>query len=264
MPVTSLIASVDEDRADLQAQRAEHADLRARRHLADASRAGRGRAAAPPGAPAGGADQNTVTWAWNSCTTPHTSGTPRLSQAAATASRVSNVSVPSITTCAPASRSRALSAVRRSRTGRTTVVGREVGGHAHRRVDLGPADIRSAVHDLALQIGCLDHVVVDDGEGADARRGEGEHDRRAEAAGADDGDVRGGEAALAEFAESGEAACRAVRARSSSSSASTGSTSGGRGMAPGYDRSGRNGAAPSTHGSRHPQSTPHLRVNQRD
>ena len=68
---------------------------------------------------------------------------------------------------------------------------------------------------LPLQIGQLDDVVVDHGERADAGRREGEHDGGAEAAGADDGDVRGGEAALGDLAETGEArvAGRARRAR---------------------------------------------------
>jgi hypothetical protein len=54
-----------------------------------------------------------------------------------------------------------------------------------RAVDLGPAEVRSAVDDLALQIGQRHGIVIDDAERADARRGEIEQHRRAEPAGAD-------------------------------------------------------------------------------
>ena len=43
----------------------------------------------------------------------------------------------------------------------------------------------AVVQDLALQVGELDHVVVDDAEAADAGGGEVVEDRRAEPAGAD-------------------------------------------------------------------------------
>ena len=49
----------------------------------------------------------------------------------------------------------------------------------------GHADAVGGVDDLALQVGDVDHVVVDDAERADARRGEVERGRRAEPAGAE-------------------------------------------------------------------------------
>ena len=52
-------------------------------------------------------------------------------------------------------------------------------------VDLGHADAVGRVDDLALQVGDVDHVVVDDAERADAGGGEVERGRRAEAAGAE-------------------------------------------------------------------------------
>src|SRR6266480_649806 len=57
--------------------------------------------------------------------------------------------------------------------------------HRGRAVDLGPAEVRSAVDDLALQIGKRHGVVIDDAERADARGGEIQQHRRAEPAGAD-------------------------------------------------------------------------------
>nr|BFF08784.1 hypothetical protein GCM10025699_00870 [Microbacterium flavescens] len=57
------------------------------------------------------------------------------------------------------------------------------------------------MHDLALEIGCLDPVVVDDRQGADSGCGEGEHDGGSESARADHSHVRGGEPALRDLAE---------------------------------------------------------------
>ena len=48
------------------------------------------------------------------------------------------------------------------------------------------ADMVGVVRDLALQVVERHPVVVDDADGADARRRQVEHERRAEAAGADD------------------------------------------------------------------------------
>src|SRR5262249_8916005 len=59
-----------------------------------------------------------------------------------------------------------------------------------RRLDLGLAEAFRRVDDLALQVGLVDDVGVDDAESADARRGEVERSRRAEAAGADQQDLR--------------------------------------------------------------------------
>ena len=53
------------------------------------------------------------------------------------------------------------------------------------RLGLGPADVGLAVDDLALQVGLVDRVELDDAERADAGRGEVEQGGRAEPAGAD-------------------------------------------------------------------------------
>ena len=157
------------------------------------------------GKPSGGADQKTVTCASKACTVPHTSGRPSSSHAAATASRVSKVSLPSITRSAPASRPAALSTVRRTSSGHDAGLGGEVGGDAGGARRLGRPDVGEAVHHLPLKIGCLDRVVVDHGQRAHPGGGEGQHDGGTEAAGADDRDVRGGEAPLPDLAEGGKA-----------------------------------------------------------
>ena len=61
-----------------------------------------------------------------------------------------------------------------------SVVDRLLGG-----VDLRLADAVGRVDDLALEVGDVDDVVVDDADRADARGGEVERGRRAEAAGAE-------------------------------------------------------------------------------
>ena len=58
-----------------------------------------------------------------------------------------------------------------------------------RRERLGLPDVGLAVDDLALQVGLVDHVEVDDAEGADPGRGQVEQRGRAEAPGADDQDL---------------------------------------------------------------------------
>ncbi len=63
---------------------------------------------------------------------------------------------------------------------RVELVDRLLGG-----VDLRHADAVGGVDHLALEVGDVDHVVVDDAERADAGRGEVERGRRAEAAGAE-------------------------------------------------------------------------------
>ena len=55
-----------------------------------------------------------------------------------------------------------------------------------RRLRLRRADPRGGVGDLPLQVGQLHAVVVDDADRADAGRGQIEHQRRAQPAGADD------------------------------------------------------------------------------
>jgi hypothetical protein len=62
------------------------------------------------------------------------------------------------------------------------------------------------MHHLALEVGGLDHVVVDHRDGAHPGGRERQHGRRSEAAGADHGDVGGGEAALCGLAEAGQCA----------------------------------------------------------
>ena len=64
-------------------------------------------------------------------------------------------------------------------------VGVERGERLLGRVDLALADAVDVVQDLALQVGLVDHVHVDDAERADAGRGQVERGRRAEAAGAE-------------------------------------------------------------------------------
>jgi hypothetical protein len=58
------------------------------------------------------------------------------------------------------------------------------------RLGLGLADARAVVRDLALQVGEVDRVVVDQRDAADAGRAQVQRHRRAQAAGADDQGVR--------------------------------------------------------------------------
>ncbi len=68
--------------------------------------------------------------------------------------------------------------------------------HVHQRVDLehrvagalclGPADIGLTVDDLPLQVRFVDHVELDDPDGADAGRGQVQQCRRSQPAGSDD------------------------------------------------------------------------------
>ena len=55
-----------------------------------------------------------------------------------------------------------------------------------RALRLGPADIRLAVDDLALQVGLVDHVELDDPDGAHPGGGQVQQRRRPQPAGADD------------------------------------------------------------------------------
>ncbi|GAA3647529.1 hypothetical protein GCM10022202_03710 [Microbacterium marinilacus] len=57
------------------------------------------------------------------------------------------------------------------------------------------------MHQLTLQVGQLDDVVVDHGQRADAGGRERHNGRGPEATGADDRDVRGGEPSLSDLAE---------------------------------------------------------------
>ena len=69
---------------------------------------------------------------------------------------------------------------------------------------LGEAEGALAVDDLAVEVGELEVVVVDDAEAADAHGGEVLQHGRAGAAGADDEDGGAGEALLAGEADEGE------------------------------------------------------------
>ena len=73
-----------------------------------------------------------------------------------------------------------------------------------RRRGLGPADVGDAVHDLALQVGGVDDVVVDDPDGADPGGRQVEQCGRPQAAGSDDEHARGAQPALAVAAEIGQ------------------------------------------------------------
>ena len=71
-------------------------------------------------------------------------------------------------------------------------------------VDLGPSDVGGVEQDLALQIGQIDLVGVDQRQRPDAGCGEKLRDRVAETADADDQRVRSGEALLRVDAELGQ------------------------------------------------------------
>ena len=58
--------------------------------------------------------------------------------------------------------------------------------------------------DLALEVGRLDEVAIDEGEGSDAGAGEERGSRGSSGSAADDRSVRGGKALLAGEADSGE------------------------------------------------------------
>ena len=75
--------------------------------------------------------------------------------------------------------------------------GQPLGGH----LSLGTADVGRGEQDLPLQVGELDHVVVDDADAADAGGGEVEEHRRAEPAGADDQRRAGAQRVLAPLAD---------------------------------------------------------------
>ena len=70
-----------------------------------------------------------------------------------------------------------------------------------RHLGLAPADVGGREQDLALQVGELDDVVVDDADAADAGGGEIEEHRRAEPAGADDEHRAGAQRVLAALAD---------------------------------------------------------------
>jgi len=88
-----------------------------------------------------------------------------------------------------------------NRMGADLDLGVEVAQGASGRFHLGLAHPVGVVEDLALQVGDLDPVAVDQGDGADPGGGEVEGGGGPEAAGSDDGDLGGEQAA-----ESGAAA----------------------------------------------------------
>ena len=91
--------------------------------------------------------------------------------------------------------------VDRDRVGLDLDVGVEVGQPMGGRVHLGPAHVGGGVDHLALQVGEGDHVGIDQADHADARRGQVERRRRAQAAGADDQHPRGLQLLLARPAD---------------------------------------------------------------
>jgi hypothetical protein len=65
-----------------------------------------------------------------------------------------------------------------------------------RRFGLAPPDVLRAMDDLAVEVGLVDHVVVDQPDRADTRRGEIHRQRRAQPAGPDQQHLRGLQPAL--------------------------------------------------------------------
>ena len=76
-------------------------------------------------------------------------------------------------------------------------VGIDGADRAPRRIGLGLADARQVVRDLALQVGEIDRIVVDDGDRPDTGRAEVQRDRGPQPAGADHERVRSEQLALA-------------------------------------------------------------------
>ena len=181
MPVMSLIASVDHDRADRRAQHAQHAALGARRHHARRRRLGV--EVAVLRALLGPEHRHLALEAVD--------GAPHVRLAEDDGGVVDEVA-----------RGEVVGAVEDE-----VVVGEDLehvvvvepdvvlddlhvrvdlGDRGGRGLDLGPADVGLPVDDLALQVRLVDDVVVDDAERADAGGGEVEQRRAAEAARADD------------------------------------------------------------------------------
>ena len=83
-------------------------------------------------------------------------------------------------------------------------LGVDGGERGARALDLGHADAVRGVDDLALQVGEIDRVVVDDADAPDARGGEVHQHGRAEPARADHQHARGQQLLLALAAELGQ------------------------------------------------------------
>ena len=120
-------------------------------------------------------------------------------QAALTAWRVAKLSLQSSTTSASATSSSSSARVGAlDAAARTCTLGIDAPrSPAARRLGLRLADARQVVRDLALQVGEVDRVVVDQRDAADAGRAEVQRHRRAQPAGADDQRMRGQQALLA-------------------------------------------------------------------
>ena len=100
--------------------------------------------------------------------------------------------------------SRMLSAPESHVVGHDVDVGVERGQRLLGRVDLAVADPVHVVQDLALQVGLVDDVHVDDAERADAGGGQVEGGRRAQTAGAEQQDLRAEQLELAGLADLGQ------------------------------------------------------------
>ena len=121
-----------------------------------------------------------------------------------TSSRVAKLSVPSRIRSWSASKAAALAGVMRSATVVTATWGLRLGDEGGGERGLGRADVGGAVERLALEVGEVDGVAVDDRQPADARAGERGDDGGADPARADDGDARGLEAVLPDPADLGQ------------------------------------------------------------
>ena len=80
----------------------------------------------------------------------------------------------------------------------------EVAEGLRRRLDLGPADVVVAVQQLALEVGGVDDVEIDDADLAHSRRRQVHGRGRAKAAGPQEQDARGQQLALPHPAHLGQ------------------------------------------------------------
>ncbi len=117
---------------------------------------------------------------------PLTSGTPVATQAALTANRVAKSSVPSSTTSKPAIRPSALSSLEPRAHALDRHVRIERRQPPGRRLDLDDTHIGGLEQHLALQIGHLDDIGIDQPQMADASGGEVQRRWGAQAARPDD------------------------------------------------------------------------------
>ena len=127
---------------------------------------------------------------------------PSPTQASLTASRVAKLSLPSMTrSWPPRSCCAHCPASIRSCTGVDFDEVVEALHELQREIGLRIAGVALAKERLAMEIGELDHVVVDDRESPDTGAGERRDDRAADAAGADHRDARGLELPLPNAAD---------------------------------------------------------------